>query len=172
MRHQFPIVLVALLGVSQSLLWSGEPRQVQLKWSELGPRIEDKKVALVLPGGTYIEGKVQAVQPDGLRLRVSKTSDRKAQPKGKCLIPRQSVSTLQVTEYRKLARLLVTAGALAAAAVIVAASYPEPFEGAMYVVVPAVTAGGMAGVGVGAYYAGKRLDKRVTEIRIVAEDGK
>ena len=42
----------------------------------------------------------------------------------------------------------------------------------MYVVVPAVTAGGMAGVAVGAYYAGKRLDKRVTEIRIVAEDQK
>ena len=158
--------------MSQSLLWAGEPRQLQLKWSELGPRIEDKKVALVLPGGAYIEGKVQAVQPDGLRLRVSKTSDRQAQPKGKQLIPRQSVSTLRVTEYRKLARLLVTAGVIAAAAGIAAATFPEPFEGAMYVVVPAVTAGGIAGAAVGGYYAGKRLDKRVTEIRILAEDRK
>jgi hypothetical protein len=163
---------VALLGMSQSLLWSEEPRQLQLKWNELGPRIEDKMVALVLPGGTYVEGKVQAVQPDGLRLRISKTSDRQAQPKGKQLIARQSVSTLRVTEYRKLARVLVTAGALAAAAGIVAASHPDLYEGPAIVIVPAVTAGGMAGVAVAAYYAGKRLDKRVIEIRVVGEDGK
>jgi len=172
MRHRFLNVIVALLGMSQSLLCGGEPRQLQLQWSELGPRIEDKKVALVLPDGTYIEGKVQAVQPDGLRLRVSKTSDRQAQPKGKQLIPRQSVSTLRVTEYRKLARLLVTAGVIAAAAGIAAATFPEPFEGAMYVVVPAVTAGGIAGGAVAGYFVGKRLDKRVIEIRIVAEDQK
>jgi hypothetical protein len=172
MRHRFPIVLVALLGMSQSLVWGGEPRQLQLQWSELGPRIEDKKVALVLPGGTYVEGKVQRVVPDGLWLRVSKTSDHKAQPKGSHLIPRPSVSMLQMTEYRKLARLLVTAGALAAAAGIVAANHPDLYEGPAVVIVPAVTAAGMAGVAVGGYYAGKRLDKRVTEIHIVAEDGR
>jgi hypothetical protein len=158
--------------MSQSLLWAGEPRQLQLKWNELCPRIEDKKVALVLPGGTYIEGKVQVVQSDGLRLRISKTSDRRAQPKGKQLIPRQSVSTLRVTEYHKLARVLVTAGALAVAAVIVAATTPDLYEGPAIVIVPAVTAGGMAGVAVAGYFAGKRLDKRVIEIRVVAEDGK
>ena len=170
MRHIFPIVLIAMIGMSQSLLWGGEPRQLQLKWNELGPRIEDKRVALVLPRGTYIEGKVQVVGSDGLWLRISKTSDRKAQPKGMHLIPRQSVSMLQLTEYRKLARLLVTAGAVAVAAGIVAANHPDLYEGPAIVIVPAVTAAGMAGVAVGAYYAGKRLDKQVTEIRIVGED--
>ena len=170
MRQRFPIVLVALLGMSQSLVWGGEPRQLQLKWSELGPRVEDRKVALVVPGGTYVEGKVQRVVPDGLWLRVSKTSDHKAQPKGSHLIPRPSVSMLQVTEYRKLARLLVTAGAVAAAAGIVAANHPDLYEGPTVVIVPAVTAAGMVGVAIGGYYAGKRLDKRVVEIHIVAED--
>ena len=170
MRHRLPIVLVALLGMSQSLVWGGEPRQLQLKWSELGPRVEDRKVALVVPGGTYVEGKVQRVVPDGLWLRVSKTSDHQAQPKGSHLIPRPSVSMLQVTEYRKLARLLVTAGAVAAAAGIVAANHPDLYEGPTVVIVPAVTAAGIVGVGVGAYFAGKRLDKRVVEIHIVAED--
>jgi hypothetical protein len=164
------MVLVALLGMSQSLVWGGEPRQLQLKWSELGPRVEDRKVALVVPGGTYVEGKVQRVVPDGLWLRVSKTSDHKAQPKGSHLIPRPSVTMLQVTEYRKLARLLVTAGAVAAAAGIVAANHPDLYEGPTVVIVPAVTAAGIVGVGVGAYFAGKRLDKRVVEIHIVAED--
>jgi len=36
---------------------------------------------------------------------------------------------LQVTEYRKLARLLVTAGAIAAAAGIVAANHPDSTKG-------------------------------------------
>ena len=170
MRHRFLVLIVMLMGISQSLLWGGEPRQLQLKWNELGPRVGDKKVALVLPGGTYVEGKVQRVAPDGLWLRISKTSDHKAQPKGSRLIPRQSVSMLQMTDYRKLARLLVTAGALAAAAGIVAAHHPDLYEGPAVVLVPAVTAAGMAGVGIGGYYAGKRLDKRVTEIHIVAEE--
>jgi hypothetical protein len=77
---------------------------------------------------------------------------------------------LQVTEYRKLARLLVTAGAIAAAAGIVAANHPDLYEGPLVVIVPAVAAAGMVGVAIGGYYAGKRLDKRVIEIRIVAED--
>ena len=170
MTHRFPIVLVALLGMSQSLLWAGEPRQLQLKWSEIGHRIEDRKVVLVLPGGTYVEGKVQRVVPDGMWLRVSKTSDHQAQPKGSHLIPRPSVSMLQVTEYRKLARLLVTAGAIAAAAGIVAANYPDLYEGPTVVIVPAVTAAGMVGVAIGGYYVGKKLEKRVVEIHIVAED--
>ncbi len=158
--------------MSQSLLGGGEPRQLQLKWSELGPRIGDRKVALVLPGGTYVEGKVQRVVPEGIWLRVSKTSDRQAQPKGSHLIPRPSVSMLQVTDYRKIARLLVTAGAVAAAAGIVAANYPDVSEGVGIVVVPVIAAAGIIGLAVGGYYAGKRLDKRVIEIRIVAEDGK
>ena len=172
MRHRFPIVLIALLGMGHSLLWGGEPRQLQLKWNELGPRIEDKKVALVLPGGAYIEGKVQAVQPDGLRLRVSKTSDHKAQPEGSHLIPRPSISMLQVTDYRVFGRLLVTAGAIAAVAGIVAASNPDVSEGPGIVVIPVIAAAGIIGAALGGYHAGKKLDKRVIEIRIVAEDGK
>jgi hypothetical protein len=54
----------------------------------------------------------------------------------------------------------------------VAANHPALYEGPAIMLVPAVTAAGMAGVAVGGYYAGKRLDKRVTEIRIVEEDGK
>ena len=162
--------MVVVLALSQSLLWAGEPRQLQLKWSELGPRIEDRKVALVLPGGTCVEGKVQRVVPDGLWLRISKTSDRQAQPKGSHLIPRPSVSLLQVTDYRKVARVLVTAAAVAAVAGIVAASNPDVSEGPGIVAIPVIAAAGIFGAAVGGYHAGKRLDKRVIEIRIVAED--
>jgi len=171
MKRGANLVAVGVV-LSQSLLWAGEPRQLQLKWSELGPRIEDRKVALVLSGGAYVEGKVQRVVLDGLWLRVSMTSDHKAQPKGSHLIPRPSVSMLQVTEYRKLARLLVTAGAVAAVAGIVAASNPDVSEGPGIMAVPVIAAAGIIGAAVAGYHVGKKLDRRTVEIRIVAEDGK
>lgn len=159
-----------VLLVGESLLWGGEPRRLQLPWNELGPRAIGHKVALVLPNGTHIEGKVRSVEPDALRLKVSKTSDREFLPKGERLIPRQSVSLMRVTEYRKLGRLLVTSGALAVAAGIVATNYPDLYEGAAVAVVPAVTAAGLAGVGLGGYYVGKRVDKIVTEIQVLPDE--
>ena len=158
-----------LLLTGESLLWCGEPRRLQLPWNELGPHITGHKVALVLPNGTHIEGKVRSVERDALRLKISKTSDRKLLPKGERLIPRESVTLIQVTEYRKLGRLLVTSGALAVAGGIVAAKYPDLYEGAVVVVVPAVTAGGLVGAGLGGYFAGKRLDKTVIEIRVLPD---
>jgi hypothetical protein len=143
------------------------PRQAQLRWDELDARIANKKVALVLPDGTHVEGKVIRVEPDGLRMDVRKSSDRNAQPKGSHLIPRRAVSFLRVTDYRKLGRLLGTTGAIALAAGIVAAQEIDLYEGPLVVIVPAVAAAGTAGAGVGGYYLGKSLDKRVTEIRVV-----
>ena len=97
---------------------------------------------MALPGGVYIEGKVVEVEPSGLRLKISRTSDRAVQPKGEHLIPRQSVSVLHIAEYRKLGRLLGTLGAAAAAAGIAAANYPDLYEGPVTIAVPAVVAAG------------------------------
>jgi disulfide bond formation protein DsbB len=79
---------------------------------------------------------------------------------------------LQVTEYGKLGRLLVTAGAVAAVAGIVAASNPDVSEGPGIVAIPVIAAAGIIGAAVGGYHAGKRLDKRDNEIRIAAEGQK
>jgi poly(3-hydroxybutyrate) depolymerase len=86
------------------------------------------------------------------------------------LIPRPSISVLQVTEYGMLGRLLVTAGAVAAVAGLVAATNPDVSEGPGIVAVPVMAAAGIIGAAVGGYHAGKKLDKRVVEIHIVAED--
>jgi len=152
--------------------WAGQAGQASLKWSELGPRITGKKVALVLPDGTSVQGKVRGVDPAGLRLDISKTSDKKAQPKGVHTIPRQSVFFLRVTEYRKIGRLVFTTGALAAAGTFLALGARDSglTEGPLVIVLPAVGAGGTAGIGVGAYYFGKAVDKRVTDIRIAPGD--
>ena len=164
MRHSLLLALGALLCMR---LASGAP--IPLPWNDLGPRITDRKVALVLPSGVHIEGKVKEVTADGLRLRVTKTSDRKQQPKGEHLIPRQSVSVLRVTEYRKLGRVIATTGALAVTGGILAATYEGLYEGPLVVAVPAGIAAGMTGVAIGGYYTGKRIDRRIVEIAVIPE---
>jgi hypothetical protein len=163
------VVTGALLCISQGFMWGAGAEQ--LKWGELGPRVGHKKVSMELPGGVYIEGKVMEIEPNGLRLKISKTSDRAVQPKGEHLIPRQSVSVLHITEYHKLGRLLGTLGAAAAAAGIAAASYPDLYEGPAVIAVPAVVAAGTAGAAVGGYYIGKKIDRWEVEIRIVKDSG-
>ncbi len=136
MTRQFLAAFGALLWAGTA--WAGQAGQASLRWSELGPRVTGKKVALVLPDGTSVQGKVRGVDPAGLRLDISKTSDRRTQPKGVYTIPRQSVSVLRVTEYRKIGRLLFTAGALATAGAIAArGAHDATFsEGSLVVVVP------------------------------------
>ena len=159
------IAALTLLCVVPVILNGADTVVVELPWTELGPRVTGRKVALDLQGA-QIEGKVRAVEPQGLRLRVTRTSDRDAQPKGERVVPREAVSVLYMTEYRGFGRLLVTVGALGAAGGILAAKYPSLYEGTALIVVPVVAAAGMIGIAIGAYYAGKRLDRRITEIRI------
>jgi hypothetical protein len=77
-----------------------------------------------------------------------------------------------VTEYRKIGRLLFTLGALATAGAFVALGARDSglTEGPLVAIVPILGAAGTAGIGVGAYYFGKAVDKRVTDIRIAPGD--
>jgi hypothetical protein len=159
-----------LLGLGNALLLAAGPRDIQSKWGELAPLVTDRKIALVLPAGTHIQGKVLAVEADGLRMKVTKTSDRKALAKGERLIPRKSVSVLKLTEYRKLGRLLCTVGSVALAAAIIASQDIDVYEGEAVIIVPAVATVGTIGIGVGGYFAGKRIDRREVLIRVLPQD--
>lgn len=168
MKRQF-LRLAACLCAAAAVAWAGEPPPLKLQWGELGSRIVGQKVAFVLPDGTHVEGRVITVEADGLRMKVAKSSNQKTQPKGKQLVARQGLTMLQVTEYRNLGRWLGTLGALGLASGIVAAQQIDLYEGPMVVVVPVVIGVGVAGAGVGGYYVGKRIDKRVTQIVIVSD---
>lgn len=132
-------------------------REITSTWNELGPRVVDRNVSLVLPDGKRVKGKVRAVEPEGLRFQGRR---------GGRLIPRQSISTLEVTEYGKRGRILVTLGAVGTATAIVLANRPDLYEGLVIIIVPAVIAGGLIGIAIAGYYIGKRIDRRVTVIRI------
>jgi hypothetical protein len=160
---------MVLLCVGTAIAGAGDSAFVTLHWNELSPYVEGRKVALVLPGGTAIEGKARKADAAGLHLQVTKTSDRKSLRKGEQVIPRESVSVLEATRYRKWGRILCTVGGAAAVGLAMAARNIDTSEGAAVILVPAVTAGGMAGAGVGGYYLGKRIDRQVTEIRIVPD---
>ena len=158
MRYRSLLAVGVVLGMSQDTVLAREPRQLELKWSELDSRIAGRKVALALPGGTRIEGKALRVDPDGLRLKVTKTSDRKIQPKGERLVPRQSLSRLRVTEYRKLGRLIGVLTPFAVAAAITPPLMSEFFEGPMVIIVPVLAAAGAISLSIAGYYIGKALD--------------
>ncbi len=160
-----------VLWIGPGLLTAAGQYHVAVKWTALEPWVADSKVALVmLPSGTHIQGKVRVVQQDGLRMRVTKTSDKKVMRKGEQLIPRQSVSLLRVTNHGIKWRMLCTLGAVAAAGIAVGSQDIGVYEGPAVAIVPAVVAGGMVGLGFGGYYIGKRLDKETIDIRIIPED--
>src|SRR5215467_3154097 len=88
-------ILVLLFLVSGR----GEARarkEMQLNWSELDQVIHNKEVALVLPGGARVKGKVLAVEREALHLRVSSTSDERVLASGEREIPHASISVLRV----------------------------------------------------------------------------
>jgi hypothetical protein len=132
-------------------------KQVELHWNELGSFIAAPKIKAVLKDGTYIKGRALAVNPDALIL----------DKKGRTSIPRESISTISVTETKGGAgRITLTlVGTVACAA------------GAGYVGMQAAGSGGLgaalagvtAGCGVGGYYAGRAIDRRTTSIKILPD---
>jgi len=164
MRH-LRISMAGLLCAAAA--WAGPADPITLKWNELAPRVLEKTVSLILPSGVAIEGKVRAVEPDRLVLDVGKTSDRRTLAKGLQFIPRSMVAILQLVEHRRAGRIVGTAGMLAAgAAITLAATNSGYSEGILVVAAPAAGAVGTLGLGIGGYYFGKAIDKRVTIIRI------
>jgi hypothetical protein len=161
--------LLATFTLLLPLAWAQETA-VRMDWTDLGGRLPGNKVALMLPDGTHIQGKAIHVERDGLRMKVTSTSDRKAQPKGTHLIPRKSISVLRVTEYGTRGRMIATLAGLGAAGAAIAAAYPRDlYEGTVLIAVPAATAAGVVGIGVGSYYIGKRIDRHVTVIALEPE---
>ena len=68
------LAFFAAFLLAQSL-WAAGPTELSLRWAVLEPAVAGRKVKIVLPSGVRIEGRVVAVEPEGLRTRITKTSD-------------------------------------------------------------------------------------------------
>ena len=168
MKTRQLLLVTVLLTPGLSVAGSNE---LPLRWSELEPALARGKIRALLPNGSRIEGKVIAVQPEAMRIEITKTSDRSLQPGGPALIPRSSISVVEVVRYGARWRAV---GAAIGPALVIAAGAGVAGSGAgtvndigKYI---GYGAAAVIGTGVGGYYLGKRADRRVTTIRIVREN--
>lgn len=157
--------LLLLVGLCPRPAVAGQS-QVEVRWTELSPLILGKKVMLVLPGAVSVTGEAVAVRDDNLKIKIQKTSDNKAFPKGIAEIPRASVTTLQLGETkhvggRAVGLVVGMLGGMVAGGEI--AAHSDMREGAAVGTFLGVAVGGT----VAGYYAGKSLDSHTTVIRIV-----
>ena len=157
----------AALMFAASLQAAG-PQEISLRWNELEPAIAGRQVQMVLPGGARIEGRALVVQPDALVLRITRTSDKKLQPKGETALARSSVSVLRVVKsgirWRVIGITVGTALVAAAGTTISIRTHVNAENLAKYI---GYGSAGMLGAGVGGYLVGRRADRQTTMIRIV-----
>lgn len=140
-------------------------KQGQLAWSELEALVVDRRAKTTLTDGTRIEGDVLAVRPEALVMDITKTSDKKAYPKGETTIPRNLVTGLQLVKLsgpgRAILGVVGGAGGLLLGGVIACFNPGAGVVLAWTVFVPAGATGG--------YYLGKSIDRRHSKLTIVSE---
>ncbi len=117
------VALVAsLLLTMQADVVYAQGKQLSLRWGELAPVVSGRRIAIAPAPGARVEGRVLEVRIDTLELDVLKTSDEGAHPKGRALIPRSSVSRVEVIKERVLGRVIGAAVGAALGTLIFALS--------------------------------------------------
>jgi hypothetical protein len=167
------VLIIALLSVPSVGLAAGAD-EIQIPWGEIAALVNHQTVALVLPDGTMVEGRVVAVEPDALVLDIKKSSEPRSHPAGQTSLPRSSISVLQLKQVKGNRRWLgavIGAGAGGVAGWLLAEGvFHVSGEGLNPSKAP-VVAGSVAGLVVGAaaigYFAGRKSDQRVTFIKII-----
>jgi hypothetical protein len=159
------VFMMALICSGQALV-HGAGQEMGLKWSELAPLISGHSIELVTPEGVLIGGEVISVREDALLMDVRKTSDSKAYSKGNNVLPRTSITVINLERTRGAwGRSIGTViGVLSGITVggYVAITRTRSAERG----IPTFL-GISSGTTLAGYYLGKSLDKRVTQIRII-----
>ena len=152
------------IGLLLTVGW-GAPRaaaenreQRQITWAGLGVVI-GHKVRIAMPDGARIEGRATAVESDALAVEIARTSNPAAYPKGRFLVPRASLKTLDMerpTGHWRVVGLAVGGGVGVLMVVLAVAlsgfRSQHAAEGALIA--------GAVGVPVGGYLLGRAADRR------------
>ena len=85
----------AVLTVSTQPL-QARPTQVRRTWNELSRMIPGMNIRMMLPDTTVIRGRALEVRPDELVVDVRGTSNSQLHAKGRTVIPRSDVSTIEL----------------------------------------------------------------------------
>jgi hypothetical protein len=146
-----------------------QSRPTELKWGELPQILEEQPLQLALPDGTVIRGVALAIREDALVMDVKKTSNKRIQQKGNAVIPRASVTLIQINRRVGFgARALgTTIGAISG--VVLGGYLAARTAGITESAGPGIaTFLGVASLGAaGGYFAGKEIGKQVIYIKVV-----
>lgn len=64
--------VLALLSLAPAALLAGGGREFSLTWKDLAPLAVERKAVAILTDGAQLKGKVLAVEPEGLRMHVTR----------------------------------------------------------------------------------------------------
>jgi len=166
-------LIINLLAVP-GIAFAAVADEIQVPWSQIAALVDQQKVALVLPDGAMIEGRVLAVEIDALVLDVKKSSEPRSHPARRTSVPRSSISVLQLKQVKGNRRWLgavIGAGAGGVAGWLLAEGVfhvsGEGLNPSKTPVVVGSVAGLVAGTAAIGYFAGRKGDRRVTFIKIV-----
>lgn len=150
---------------------AGAPRD-RITWEEFQARVTPKhKIRMVLPDGSRLEGNPLVFRPDAIDMRVTRTSNKQAHPKGNSAIPRSSFSVVEVRSPRWAGKLIGTLAPIGIGAGILAAGVSSGGETEFYT---GIAAGGCT-MGFGAvagFFVGRAIDRRFETLMIVPEQAR
>jgi len=166
------LVLVVLLGLPS--IGSASEKQVEMRWSELGQFLSAENLLgreqamLMLPDGNIVQGKIVEVGKDELVLKVTKSSDKQAHPKGRSPIPRSSVKTIRITRSKGPFRGIGTLAGILGGLTIAGLYALSQDEGATKPEAAGILAV-LVGLPVGGYYAGRPFDRKTIVIKVLPD---
>ena len=126
-----------------------------------------RRMRVSMASGARIEATMIEASAQGLAVWVTKTSDRKAQPKGIAVLPKEQVRRFEMVEEKgRSVKVATLAGFGAGAAIGAGIAQATPEEGIGIVVVP-VAAVAVAAIGTAVGYSiGRAMRWKVTEVTV------
>src|SRR5882724_3002971 len=77
-----------------------ESKPLELRWTELAPVIQGRRIQLTLAQGARLDGQAVVVREDSLVMEVRKVSGSVAYGKGSATIPRETVTLIKLRGTR------------------------------------------------------------------------
>lgn len=161
------MLLIAMLLSAAGSGLAEPPRHVT--WGELS-FVTGRTVRISMPDGAVISGKTTAVEPDALVMRIERTANKTAYPKGSFRVPRSGLKVLEMQRRSYHWRVISTAlGACAglaggfAAAVGIDGLWGSNGRGGQ---AAAALIGITVGLTTAGYLVGNAADKHFTTITI------
>jgi hypothetical protein len=167
MRIQRMAVSCTLLLVFTTAAVEGSNSGGRVTWDEFSTRVSPKHtIRMVLPNGTIIQGQALHLKDDAIEMHVTRTSNAVMQQKGNAIIPRASVSVIDVRSPRRAGKIIGTLVPIAAGLALGAAGVAGN-QGSESVYGYALVGGIIVAAAPVGYFVGRAIDRRFDRFTII-----